>query len=231
MFCHKCGVKLKLDNVHPPRAGETQGGILGKSILGLVGLAIRILVVVGLVLAIILLLQVPITREIKPSDMEVSKSYTKRAALMRMIQQNKAGTITLSEGEINACIAQVASDTNNLHRIIQPTTIQIELGRGDVTVVVDGKIKLGTFEKGVAFRYSGVPTIKGDRFIFRVTGGYIGRLPIQPKILDYTGLLDSYYAQLFRSLSADRELLGNLTAISVDPNRGVELKYDPAQRR
>jgi hypothetical protein len=233
MFCHKCGVKLELDNVRPPRvAGKTRGGRLGKSILDLVGLAIRILVFVGLALAIILLLQVPTPREIKPSDIEVAKSYTKRLELTRIIQQKKAGTITLSEAEINSCIAQVTSDRNNLHLNIQPMTVQIELGQGDVAVVVVGKIKFGTlFEKWVAFRYMGVPTIEGNRFVFHATGGYIGRLPIHPKILEYTGLLDRYYAQVFRSLSADRELLNNLAAISVNPNNGVELKYDPAQHR
>ena len=232
MFCHKCGVKLELDNLRPPpAASKTRGERLGKSILDLVGLAFRILVFVGLALAIILLLQVPASREIKPSGMEISKSYTKRAELTRIIQQKKAGTITLSEGEINSCIAQVTSDTNNLHLTIQPTTVQIELGQGDVTVVMVGKIKFGTFEKGVAFRYIGMPTIEGNRFVFHATGGYIGRLPIHPKILVYTGLLDGYYAQVFRSLSADRELLNNLTAISVDPKSGVKLKHDLAQRR
>jgi hypothetical protein len=77
----------------------------------------------------------------------------------------------------------------------------------------------------------GVPAIEGDRFVFQPTGGYIGRLPIHPKILRDTGLLDRYYAQLFNSLSGDRELLGSLTAISVDPKGGVELKYDPAPRK
>ena len=232
MFCHKCGVKLKLDNLRPkPAAGKTRGGRLGKSILDLVGLAIRILVFVGLALAIVLLLQVPTPREIKPSNIEVAKSYTKRSELTRIIQQKKAGTITLSEAEINYCIAQITSDTNNLHLTIQPTTVQIELGQGDVTVVVVGKIKFGIFEKWVAFRYMGVPTIEGNRFVFHATGGYIGRLPIHPKILEYTGLLDRCYAQVFRGLSADRELLNNLTAISVDPKSGVELKHDSARRR
>ncbi len=232
MFCHKCGVKLKLDNLRPkPAAGKTRGGRLGKSILDLVGLAIRILVFVGLALAIVLLLQVPTPREIKPSNIEVAKSYTKRSELTRIIQQKKAGTITLSEAEINYCIAQITSDTNNLHLTIQPTTVQIELGQGDVTVVVVGKIKFGIFEKWVAFRYMGVPTIEGNRFVFHATGGYIGRLPIHPKILEYTGLLNRCYAQVFRGLSADRELLNNLTAISVDPKSGVELKHDSARRR
>jgi hypothetical protein len=76
----------------------------------------------------------------------------------------------------------------------------------------------------------GVPTIEEDHFVFKSTGGYVGRLPIHPKMLHDTGLLDRYYAELFRGLSSDRELLSNLTSISVDPVDGVELKYDPASR-
>ena len=77
----------------------------------------------------------------------------------------------------------------------------------------------------------GVPAVEGDRFVFQPTGGYIGRMPIHPKILRETGLFDRYFAQLFHGLDGDRELLGELAAITVDPQRGVELKYDTVPRK
>jgi hypothetical protein len=233
MFCHKCGVKLELNDVRPPRSkGRARWGRQGWSADRVIGLAIRLLILAVAVFVIVLALQVPPAPEIKPTDKDSLGIGRKRRELERMIQQKKAGTIALSEAEINSCIGQIISEPNNRSLGIEPTTLKIELGDGDVTVVMIGKIRFGeSFEKRVALRYMGVPTIEENRFVFKPTGGNIGRLAIHPKILHFTGLLDRYYAQLFHSLSSDRELLGNLAAISVDPKRGVELKFDPAERR
>jgi hypothetical protein len=231
MFCHKCGMKLDLNEVRPPRASGKERRWKQKwSVKRVIELTIRLVILAALIVPIALILQVPPAGEVKWTDKDGEGIGLKRVGLERMIQQNKAGTITLSEAEINSYIGQITSESTNCDLMVEPTTVQVELGQGDVTVVVIGKIKFGkSFEKLVEFRYTGVPTIKGDRFVFQPTGGDIGRLPIHPKIL--TGLLDRYYAQLFRSLSGDRELLGSLAAISVDPKRGVELKYDPVPRR
>ena len=230
MFCHKCGTKLDLNEVRPPRtSGKERRWKQNWSVKRVIGLAIRLVILAGLILLIALILQVPPAGEVKWTDKDGLEIGRKRLELERMIQQNKAGTITLSEAEINSYIGQITSESTNCDLTVEPITVQAELGRGDVTVVVIGKMKFGkAFEKLVEFRYMGVPTIEGDRFAFQPTGGDIGRLPIHPKV--FTGLLDHYYAQLFHSLSGDRELLSNLAAISVDPKRGVELKYDPVPR-
>ena len=233
IFCHKCGTKLDLHEVRPMRAsGKERWGKQNWSVKRVIGLVIRLAILAGVVLAIALILQVPPAREIKWTDGDARGIDRKRLELERMIQQQKAGTITLSGAEIDAYIGQMTFEAASSRLDIEPATVQIELGHGDVTVVVVGKIKFGkVLEKLVAFRYTGVPTIEGGRFVFQPTGGDIGRMPIHPIILHSTGFLGRYYAALFRDLSNDRELLNTLAAISVDPQRGVELKYDPVARR
>ncbi len=231
IFCHKCGVKLDLEEVRPPAARGVQARGPGWSAKRIVGLAVRLVVLVGVVVMVALVLQVPPSGESNPGKRDVQGIEYKRLELERMIQQKKAGTIMLSDGEINSYIEQIITAPGARNLILVPTTVQVELGNGDVKVVVIGEVKFGeSLKKQLAFSYIGLPMIEGNRFIFRPTGGSIGRLPIHPIILRYTGLLDRYYAQLFGSLSGDRELLNALASISVDSKRGVELKYDPTSR-
>jgi len=216
----------------PPSTGKERRAKQSWSTKRIIGLVVRLAILLVVLMLVALVLQVPLVSGVKWTDRDSIGIDRKRLELERMIQQKRACAITLSEAEINSYVGQIPSGLAGHDLVVEPTTVRVELGQGDVTVIVIGKIKFGkSFEKLTGFRYTGVPTIKGDRFVFEPVSGEIGRLPIHPKILHYTSLLSRYYAQLFRGMSGDRELLGGVSTISVDPKRGVELKYNPVTRR
>jgi hypothetical protein len=233
IFCHSCGQKLDLSAIKPPNSKEgkkfwkkqkKQFGV-GKTI----GLALRVLVILGLVLSIILMLQVASVTEEKPSQQDTDSGRSKRVALERFLSQRKPFSVPVSPGELNGFLSSLTFDkAEGKGVVLEPTVLRAELGRSTVTLVLVGTIKAGTkFEKKVSFSYRGQPTLEDGKFVFKPTGGWIGMLPIHPFILDKTGLMQKYFGAIFGNLTEERSILDQLTKLEVEPER-VLLEYQPA---
>jgi hypothetical protein len=90
-----------------------------------------------------------------------------------------------------------------------------------------GTAKLGgALSKEIFISYTGVPTVEQGHFEFKPIAAAIGQLPIHPRVLQSTSLLQNYFARLLGKLDHEKNLLDQLTSISVDRNR-ILLMYQP----
>jgi hypothetical protein len=90
-----------------------------------------------------------------------------------------------------------------------------------------GEIHLGdSLRKQVYLGLAGTPTIQQGSFEFKPTGAWIGALPIHPKLLQVSGLLQNYFGSLFNKLDTERDALNKLTSVTVSSGKAV-LNYQP----
>ncbi len=229
IFCHSCGAKLNLSEIKSPSQGGKDLTKKKKSRAGvMLGRLVQIVILLAIIGAIVLALQVPVLRPISTSSEDLNSIDRKRFELDGLNLSKTPLAISVSETELNAFI-----DTLGVQKVeakgpsIIPSKLQIELGDGFVTAIYVGKIHLGaSFEKQFCLTYTGVPAIESGHFVFKLTGGAVGSLPIYPWILEKTGLFDRYYDSFFGKLGQEKQMLDALTSVSVT-RKEVLLKYQP----
>ena len=230
IFCHSCGTKLDLSEIKSPSQGgkslkkKKAGGAAGKTVVRFVNFAIVVVVIATIYLA----LQVPTLRPITTTNEDSLSVDKKRSALDDLLLQKAPRTISVSEAELNAFVEMLGFQ-KGAPKVLEvvPTRLQFELGDGVVTAIFIGKINFGgSVEKQIYLSYTGVPTIEGGHFVFKRVGGALGGLPINPWLLEKTGLFDRYYAKVFGNLSQEKQVLDSLASISVTPKEAV-LTYRP----
>jgi hypothetical protein len=97
-----------------------------------------------------------------------------------------------------------------------------------VSVYYLGEIRLGSaLHKQVYFGLTGRPKAGGGNFSFQPTGAWIGKLPIQPKLIELTDLFPGAYSKLFAKLEDEHKSLDKLTSVTVTPDHAV-LAFEPA---
>ena len=228
IFCHSCGAKLNLSEIKSPSQG---GKSLAKRKAGSskrVLRTIEVLILLAVIAAVFLALQVPSVRPISTSSEDLTLSDRKRFELDDAVTRKTPATVALTEGQLNALLGTTGFQTSQGTGLqVIPTKLQLELGDGVVTAIFVGKIHFGgSVEKQIYLSYTGVPTIEGGRFAVTHVSGSFGALPINPWLLQMTGLFDRYFGKLFSNQSQEKQVLDSLTSISVTPKE-VVLKYQP----
>ena len=230
IFCHSCGTKLDLSEIKSPSQGgkslkkKKAGGGAGKTIVRIINFVILAVAIASIYLAV----QVPTLRPITTTNEDSLSADKKRFALDDLLLQKAPRTISVSEAELNAFVEMLGFQ-KGAPKILEvvPTRLQLELGDGVVTAIFIGKINFGgSVEKQIYLSYTGVPTIEGGQFVFKRVGGALGGLPINPWLLEKTGLFDRYYAKVFGNLGQEKQVLDSLASISVTPKEAV-LTYRP----
>jgi len=230
IFCHSCGTKLNLTEIK----SVSQGGKslkkkkAGSPIGRLVRRTVEIGSVVAFVIVIYLAVQVPGVRPISTSNDDLISADKKRGELDDLATQKQPRAVSISEAELNAFIETLGFEKGETTTFeVIPTKLQLELGDGVVTAIFIGKIHLGgSVDKQLYLNYTGVPAIEGGAFVFKAVGGSLGALPINPWILEKTGLFDRYYGKVFSKLDHEKQVLNSLSSISVTPKE-VVLNYQP----
>lgn len=229
IFCHSCGTKLNLSEIKSVSQGgkslaRKKAGGIGKTIGRVVNVAILVVVVAVVYLA----MQVPILRPITIRNEDSLAADKKRFALDDLLLEKAPRTISISEPELNAFVESLGFTKGAVKNLeVTPTRVQLELGDGVVTAIFIGKINFGgSVTKQLYLSYTGVPTVEGGHFVFRRVGGALGSLPINPWLLEKTGLFDRYFARVFGNLGQEKQVLDSLASISVTP-KDVVLTYQP----
>ncbi|NQU10322.1 hypothetical protein HQ590_06005 [bacterium] len=228
IFCHQCGTKLDLDAIKPPsRGGKRIKRQRQWSIARAVGWTIRLVVFGLIVWGIYLLFQVPEVRRIPVGDTDLRGYYRGRDKLELAMARRQPIEVTLTEGQINAFVdTQGFGETAGRGIRMLPTNLQIELGTGSVTAVIVGKIELFKLTRRLYFSFTGNPVVNDGAFRLEPESARIGSLPILRLVLQKTGLIQSYYKQLYGGLSDEARLLNNCESITLGDGK-VTFNYRP----
>ncbi|MGD0652032.1 MAG: zinc ribbon domain-containing protein [Verrucomicrobiia bacterium] len=229
IFCHQCGAKLDLDKVKPTSRGgkiihHRKQRTAGRIVNRVIGIVILVLLIWG----IYLICQVPDIQPVKPTNAVLLAADSKRLALEQLLLQKRLFEIEITAAELNAFIDSLGLEKHaGSGFTVVPVTLQVELGDGTLKLNFLGIAKLGdALSKKIFISYTGVPTTEQGHFEFKPIAAAIGQMPIHPKILQSTSLLQNCFGRLLSKLDHEKSLLDQLTSISVDHNH-IVLKYQP----
>ena len=217
IFCHSCGDKLDLSQVKAPTAAEKSR----RQIKLDVGHAVRVISKLSIfgvvVLGGVLICLTPSVVPVVPTSGELIASGAKRIDLEKLVKYRQAGQVIVTEAELNTFLNRhlPAKPTGQGVEVI-PVALRASFSTGTVKIEFLGTAHFGTFfDKNFYLSYAGQPVVTGGQFMFQPTGGWLGKLPIHPKILSMTPWIESYFAQLINGLTEEKMLLDKLTDIAV----------------
>ncbi len=227
IFCHQCGAKLEVDKIKPPTPGAKMRRRAVASARKTVRVVIELGIAVGLIAVIALICLVPEVPPVKPTNAEMVAADTKRLDLQQLVNGSKAGSIELTDGELNAFLNTLGMEKPKGSGILlAPITIRAEFGNGTVKLGYLGDLQLGSVHKQVYLGLAGRLSVAQGAVRFEPTGGWIGRLPLHPKLVEWTGLLQNCFSGLFEKQDVEKQALGKLTSITISDGKAT-LRYQP----
>jgi hypothetical protein len=146
-----------------------------------------------------------------------------------LVSGRRAGTVEISPGELEAYLNTLGLDRPKGTSLeLAPITVRTDFGDGTVTIRYVGEIRMGSaLRKQVYFGLTGRPKAGGGSFSLQPVGGWIGKLPIQPKLIELTGLFPGAFSKLFTKLEDEHTSLDKLSSVTVTPVHAV-LAFEPA---
>jgi len=232
IFCHQCGAKLDLDQIKSPAQGgpkiRRRGAWTWRRVARR---ALDVAVIAFLVWVIYLLCQVPEVRPFKPTNADLLAADNKRLQLDEIMLQQKPAFLEVSEEELNTFIGSLGfNKPRGTGFEVVPVTLRTKLDDGVVELIFVGEVRIGSaFSKKIYVSYTGAPVIDDGQFEFRPVSACVGRMPIHPRLLQTTGLIQDSFARLLDKFDHERDLLDKLNSISVKPGK-VVLSYRPPER-
>jgi hypothetical protein len=232
IFCHQCGAKLDLDKIKPTSGGRVVRRKGLWSVKRILDRLVWVVILALLVWGIYSIGQVPDIQPVKFTNAALLAAENKRLDLEQLLLRRKRNgaefTMKLTAADLNVYLGSLGLEKRtNSGPAVVPITLQVELGDGTLKLNLLGIAKLGdALSKKIFISYTGVPTTENGRFEFRPVAAAIGQIPIHPKILQSTSLLQDYFGRLLSTLDHEKSLLDQLTSISVARDQ-IELKYQP----
>jgi len=229
IFCHQCGAKLDLDKVKPTSRGGKIIHYRKQLTVGrIVNRVIAIVILVLIIWGIYLICQVPDIQPVKPTNAVLLAADNKRLALEQQLLQKRLFKMEITATELNAFIGGLGLEKHaGSGFTVVPVTLQVELGDGTLKLNFLGTAKFGdALSKKIFISYTGVPMTEQGHFEFKPIAAAIGQMPIHPKILQSTSLLQNYFGRLLSNLDHEKSLLDQLSSISVDHNH-IVIEYQP----
>jgi hypothetical protein len=219
IFCHSCGTKLDLSQIKPPTEGAKMRRRVKNRVLTTVRLVVELLLIGVLLLGIALICLTPEVKPFQPSGADLNAAEAKRHALDKMVTNRKGGTVVITEAELNTFLNSMTYDKPTGNGIeVTPVAMR-------ATLLKDGSIKMefvgnihfwSAFEKHIYVGYECTPVILDGQCQFLPNGGWLGKLPLHPRLLVGFPLVGDYFGRLFENLKDDKKhLLDSLTTITV----------------
>ena len=229
IFCRGCGDRLDLSAIKPPSAEERKRRLLKKGAARVTRLILNLVILGALILAIALICLTPIVAPVQPTNTELVSSDTKRMELDRLGKGKKGGQLVVTEGQLNAFFNQRPfAKPTGAGIELTPVTLRINLRENRVKIEFVGMTHFGAyFDKSLYLAYEGQPVLRGGKFGFEATGGWIGKLPVHPLLVRMTSFFESRFGKLFGEFSSEKELLNGLTAIDVGQESVTFVKSAP----
>jgi hypothetical protein len=222
IFCHQCGTKLDLDQIKPAARGgpkiRRRGGWTPAKIART---AAEWIVVVLIIWVLWLALSVPQENAARPTNAELIAADSKRLDLVQLVERNRAGTIDVSETELNAFLSSLSFDKPKGTGIeVAPLGLRATLGDGWVQIAFWGELRMEKLvHKKLYISCTAVPTVEDGEFTVQPVAAYIGKLPLHPVLLNGTDLIQRYFRTLFGKLGYEKGLLDKLSSITIKPQQ------------
>ena len=229
IFCHQCGGKLELEKIKAPTEGAKMRRRAAVGARKTLRTAMEVAIAGGVIFVIWQVCVVPDLQPIKPSNAELVAVDIKRLDLGQLVNGRKPGVMEVTEGELNTFLNTLGLVKPKEDGIVfSPVMVRADLGDGTVKVSYLADLRFGTaVHKQFCIALAGVPSVEQGGFVFRPTGAWIGKLPIQPKLIERTSLMQNIFAKLFAKLDNERKSLDKLSSITVTREKAV-LTYQPA---
>jgi hypothetical protein len=216
IYCHNCGARLdrsplaaqkppveeakqvhrRLRRMFDPQHGKVRRMFFsfGKLILGACGAA----VLVEMVLPI----------DIGPVSKPVELSRQINFDLENAMLYHRPPQLHYTQDEVNAYLAYaLKSKQRSLNKpLLKFNRAVVTLGEDTCTVTVERSL----FGYPVYHRASYSLNVNGGKIAVSCKGGWIGRLPINPKIMPYTGVI---FVDLWSALNRERKLVAKMGGI------------------
>jgi hypothetical protein len=242
VFCHKCGTKLDLAKVRPPgsvddsKGGKGSGAVTigvkreekkkGKSFVKTLIRIFDVVLIAVVAYCIFRIWQEPTYKSTGTSPNETEQVKLNREKLEFAIANKSRFKIILTDMAVNSYFQTVSdagksSDTGTF----RTEKIQLLSEKDLIDIVYVRKIIIGSWEKRIIMQYWGRPIVDGGEFHFQPVRGRIGELGVPSFAL---GPYERNFARLFQNFDSERELLGKLTTIQVEPGK-ITLAYEPAK--
>ena len=229
IFCHQCGTKLDLSQIKPPTEGAKMRRRVKRNVARTTRTLIELAIAGVLILGIVALCLVPAVKSVDPTNAELMAADTMRMDLERLVNSAKGGTMTITENQLNTFLNTNFEKPKGQGLEVSPTVLRATFANGSIKLEFVGVIHFGTFyDKSLYFGYTGEPVVVDGKFSFRPSGGWIGKLPVHPKILAVVPFIDNAFGQMFQNLKEDAELLDKLTSLTITPE-GAQLTKGAAK--
>ena len=217
IFCFGCGDRLDLSSIKPPTAEEKKRRKIKRGIAYTVRLVLNCLVAAALLLVLTLLCLTPEVQPVEPTKQEYIASDVRRTTLEKLVNGRKAGQVVVTPGQLNAFLkAKEFQEANGGGIKLTPVVVRASFSDSRVTIEFLGTAQIGTYvKKAIYLSYRGQPTVVNGKFVFKPSGGWLGRLPIHPLLLTTTAYFESRFSQLLGELGDEKALLDKLTSIDV----------------
>ncbi|HEY6070258.1 MAG TPA: zinc ribbon domain-containing protein [Chthoniobacterales bacterium] len=213
IYCHNCGERLdrsvaaaKTKGQDPQEAHRRLQKMLGppnkarQNFFAVSKLALAAAVVAALV-EIALPPEVPAPTKMVPQQIDLD--------LENVSSYQKAGPLEYSQEQINAYLAyRLTSKKKALNKpLLTFVRATASFREGACTIVVERALFGYSLFSGVSYRVDA----SGGRIAATNDGGWIGRLPIHPAIMQFG---DVIFADLWLALERERKLLGKMGAMN-----------------
>ncbi len=228
IFCHQCGTKLDLDQIKPPSRGGKSLAKKSGSATRVLGWVVRLVILAAVVLGVYLIAQVAPVEVVTTTAEDLDSFYRKRHALEKASYGSEVAEVKFTEAELNAYLDHTPFEKPRGQGLeVIPTNLQVNLQDDTAMVTLQGKIQIGArWSKEVSLSYTGSPVVLDDGFAFEPVAARIGKLPLPQWLLGKIGLMQRYFAEIFRNMKAEELLLDRLSSITVEPGQ-VILHYEP----
>jgi len=218
IFCHSCGAKLDLSQIKPPTEGAKMRRRVKRGVARTIRITIELVIVAVLVIGIALICLTPQVKPFEATKADLLGADNKHSELDKLVTSRKVGKVVITEGELNTFLNSLSFDKPTGNGIeVTPAALRATLKDGAVMVEFVGDIHFWTaFDKSLYLAYDCTPVIRDGQCQFLPNGGWLGKLPLHPKLLVATPFVDNYFGRLFGNLKDDKKnLLDPLTKITV----------------
>jgi hypothetical protein len=215
VYCLKCGAKLGVNNVSYSKFAK------GPGILAVLGRLLRAAVLVVILLGLGLVLWPLSARTIDTQAVDVTRLHDGLQRMLEVVRAGQPAKAVVSETEANAYLASILKQNEEATQSqgfqLGVRDIQVTLATRRVVVLVVATLGPVT----LSYELEGRPVVQDNAFRLDVQRAQLGHLTLPAMAMPWA--VDQV-ARIFSGFRMERELLGRMERIEVEPGKVTLVK-------